>query len=82
MEKISWTDRLENERVLKRFGGERNIPHTLKRKRAKWIGHILRRNYLLKHVIEGNIQGTGRRGRRRKQLLKSRMERGKYWKLK
>jgi hypothetical protein len=36
-------------------------------------GHILRRNCLLKEVIEGKIQGqkevTRRRGRRRKKLL-------------
>ena len=35
--------------------------------------HILRRNCLLKHVIarkiEGRIEVTGRRGRRREQLL-------------
>jgi hypothetical protein len=41
--------------------------------KAKWIGHILRRNCLLKQVIEGKIMGrievTRRRGRRRKQLL-------------
>jgi hypothetical protein len=40
---------------------------------ANWIGHILRRNCLLKEVIEGKIKGrkevTRRRGRRRKQLL-------------
>jgi hypothetical protein len=37
------------------------------------IGHILRRNRFLKHVIEGKIERmkevTERRGRRRKQLL-------------
>jgi hypothetical protein len=82
MEKISWTDRVEYERVLKIFGCERNILRILKRKRAKWIGHILRRNCLLKHIIEGKIQGTGRRGRRGKQLLKCLKERRKYWKLK
>ena len=34
------------------------------RKKANWIGHILRRNYLLKHVIEGNMDGRieGREG--------------------
>jgi len=46
---------------------------TLKRKKANWIGHILLRNCLLKHVIEGKIAGsvyvTGRRDRRSKQLL-------------
>jgi hypothetical protein len=40
---------------------------------ANWIGNILRRNCFLKHLIEGKIEGrikvTGRRGRRRVQLL-------------
>jgi hypothetical protein len=34
---------------------------------ASWIGEILRRNYILKQVIEGKIKGgievTGRQGR-------------------
>ena len=38
-----------------------------------WIGHILRRNCLLKQAIEGKIMGemevARRRGRRRKKLL-------------
>ena len=33
------------------------------------ICHILRRNCLLKHIIEGKIEVKGTRGRRRKQLL-------------
>jgi hypothetical protein len=53
--------------------GERNILHTVKRRKANWIGPILRRKCLLKHITEGKIEGrievTGRRGRRRKQLL-------------
>jgi hypothetical protein len=47
-----------------------------------WIGHILRRNYLLKHIIEGKISQTKRRGRRRKQLLDELKEARRYWKLK
>jgi hypothetical protein len=43
-------------------------------------------NCLLKHVIEekleGRIEKTGRRGRRRKQLLDELKEKNKYWKLK
>ena len=46
--------------------------HSCKRK-ANWIGHILRRNCLLQRVIEGKIKGEievkGRRGRRRRKLL-------------
>jgi hypothetical protein len=46
-------------------------------------GHILR-NCLLKHVIEGQIEGriTTRQRRRRKQLLAAPKETGIYWKLK
>jgi hypothetical protein len=40
---------------------ERNILYRIKRRKANWIDHILRRNCLLKHVAEGNIEGTGRR---------------------
>jgi hypothetical protein len=63
MEKISWTDRVRNE-VLHRVKEERNIVHTIKRRKANWIGHILCRKCLLKHVIEGKLEGriemTGR----------------------
>jgi hypothetical protein len=47
--------------------------HTVKRRKGNWIGHILRWNCLLKHVIEVMIQKrigvTGRRRRSGKQLL-------------
>jgi hypothetical protein len=73
MEKISWTDHVRNEEVLLRVSEQRNILHEIRKWKAKWIGHILRRNCLLKEVIEGKIKGwievTIRRGRRRKQLL-------------
>jgi hypothetical protein len=86
MEKISWTERVRNEEILHRVKEERTIVHTIKRRKANWIGHILRRNCLLKHVIEGKEEGrivmTGRRGRRRKQLLDGPKEKRRYWKLK
>jgi hypothetical protein len=73
MEKISWTDRVRNEEVLHRVKEERNILHTIKRRKANWIGHILSTNCLLKHVIEGKLEGrieiTEQRGKRSKQLL-------------
>jgi hypothetical protein len=86
MEKISWTDHVRNEEVLHRVKEERNILYKIKRRKGNWIGHILRRNCLLKHVIEGKLEGrlemTGRRGRRRKQLLDDIKEKRRYWKLK
>jgi len=64
---------VRNEEVLQIVKKERNILHTAKRRKADWIGYIWRGNCLLKHVIEGKIEGrievAGRRGRRRKQLL-------------
>jgi hypothetical protein len=73
MEKISWTDHVRNEELLLRVEEQRNILHEIHKRKANWIGHILRKNYLLQQVIEGKIKGgikvTGRRGRRRMKLL-------------
>jgi hypothetical protein len=86
MDKISWTDRVGNEEVLQRAREKRSILHRIKRRKADWIGHILRRNCLLKRVIEGKIEGrieeTGRLERRCKQLLYDLKETRRYWKLK
>jgi hypothetical protein len=86
MEKISWTDHVRNEEVLLRVSEQRNILHEIRKRKANWIGHILRTNCLLKEVIEGNIKGrievTKRRGRRRKQLLDDLWDRRGYSHLK
>ena len=57
MEKISWTDHVRNEEVLLRVNEQRNILHEIRKRKANLIGHILRRNCLLKQVIEGKIEG-------------------------
>ena len=73
MEKVSWTDHVRNEEVLLRVNEQRNILHEIIKWKANWIGHILRRNFLLKQVTEGKIKGqievTRRQGRKRKKLL-------------
>jgi hypothetical protein len=46
MEKISWTDHVRNE-VLLRVKEQRNILHEITKRKANWIGHILRRNCVL-----------------------------------
>jgi hypothetical protein len=75
MEKISWTNHVKNE------GGE-EYPTKIKRRKANWIGHILHRNCLVRHVIEGKIEGriqvTGRQGRRHKKLLDDLKEKRGY----
>jgi hypothetical protein len=63
----------------------RNILHEVPKWKANWTGHILRRNCLLQRASEGKIQGgievTGRRRRRRK-LLDDLKERRGYCHLK
>jgi len=75
-----------NEEVLLRVNERRNILHEIRKRKANWIGHILRRNYLLKQVIEGKIKAemevARRRGRRRKKLLHDFKDRRGYSHLK
>ena len=57
MEKMSWGSHVRNKEVLHRVKEERNILHAIKRRKAYWIGHILHRNHIIKHVTEGKIGG-------------------------
>ena len=65
--------------MLLQVNEQRNILHAIRKGKANWIGHILRRNCLLKQVIEGKIKGeievTKGQGRRRKKLLDDRKDR-------
>ena len=67
--KVIWTDRVRNKEVLLR------VIHEIRKRKANWICHILRRNCLLKQVTEGKIKGEievtkkRRRRRRSKKLL-------------
>jgi hypothetical protein len=63
---ISWTDRMKNE-ILQNVKKYRNILNTIKQRKANLDGHIMRRNYLTKHVTKD--KKDGRQGRTRKQLL-------------
>jgi hypothetical protein len=86
MEKISWTDHVGNEKVLLKVKEQKNILHEIRKRKANWIGHILRRNCILQRVTEEKIQGeievTGRQGRRRRKLLDDLKEMSGYSHLK
>ena len=86
MEKISWIDHVRNEEVLLRVKEQRNILHEIRKRKANWIGHIMRRNCLLQRIIEGKIKGgievTRRRGRKHRKLLDDLKERTGYSQLK
>src|SRR5688572_23208644 len=52
MEKISWTDKVTQEDVLRRVGIERQPIYMLRSSKKSWIGHVLGGNGLLKEVLE------------------------------
>jgi hypothetical protein len=69
---ISWADRVKNEEMYA-VKEDRTKADAKKKRNANRIGYILRRNCLLKHVIERRLEErkevAGKLGRRRKQLL-------------
>ena len=69
MEKISWTERVRNEEVLRRVGEERTLINTIWRRKARWTGHVIRSEGLLRTVIEGRAEGKRPRGRTRRMML-------------
>ena len=77
---------MRNEEVLLRVNEQRNILHEIRKRKANWFGHILRRNCLLQQVIKGKTKGqievTRRRGRMRKKLLADLKDRRGYCQLK
>ena len=77
---------MRNEEVLLRVNEQRNILHEIRKGKPNWFDHILRRNCLLKQVIEGNIKGeievTIRRGRRSRKLQYDHKDRRGYSHLK
>ena len=79
-------DHVRNEEVLLRVNEQKNILHVIRKRKANWIGHILRRNCLLKQVFEGKMKGemevTRRWGRRSKKLLDDIKDRRGYSHLK
>jgi hypothetical protein len=68
---------MRNEDVLLRVKEQRNILHEIRKRKANWIGHILRGNCLLQE-----IEVTGRRERRCSKLLDDLKERREYSHLK
>ena len=70
-EKISWTDHVRNEEVLLGANEQRNILHDIRKWKANWIGHILRRNKLTCSETSYRRKDKGRDGSDKKTRKKT-----------
>ena len=63
--KISWTEKVTNEEVLRRIGTGREILIQFKTRKLQYLGHLMRHNKSQIQLMEGNIEGRRSRGRPR-----------------
>ena len=75
MEKISRTEKVSNEEVLRKTSEERSLIKAIKERQARWLGHVFRHDGLLNTIIEGRLLGKRSRGRPRKGILDNIKER-------
>ena len=78
MERVEWTDKIKNAVVLERVGEGRMMLELIRKRKRNWLGHWLRRNYLLKDALEGMVNGNKVRDRRRYQMIDNIMINGLY----
>ena len=82
VEKIKWSEKVTNEQVHDRIGEKRTLLNNILRRKANWIGPILRRNCLSSDVIDEQMTEVKGIGRRRTQPLDDSKNRRIYWELK
>ena len=65
--KISWTEHVTNNEVMRRVNKELEIVETIKTRKLQYLGHFMRgdRYTMLQLIIQGKIQGKRSVGRRR-----------------
>jgi len=74
MLKISWTERINNQRVLEKMGKQKELLTTIKTRTLEYIGHIMRNNQrynVLQLILQGKIEGKISFGRRRISWMKN-----------
>uniref|UniRef100_A0A2A4J795 Reverse transcriptase domain-containing protein n=1 Tax=Heliothis virescens TaxID=7102 RepID=A0A2A4J795_HELVI len=73
MLRISWTQRIKNETVLRRVHMPRKLMPIIKKRKIEYLGHVLRhdRYGLLQLIMMGKVEGKRPAGRRRKSWLRN-----------
>ena len=60
--KISWTEKLTNEKVLCKLNTKRQLLYNIRKRKMSFFGHIKRHNTILKQILEGKLEGKRGRG--------------------
>ena len=69
MLRISWTDRVTNEEVLRRVNQQRTLLRVIRKRQMEFLGHVLRREKIEHLCLTGMIEGRRSRGRQRKKYV-------------
>ena len=67
--KISWTERISNEEVMRRMGNEREIIMKIRVRQMRFVGHVMRRGKIEDLSLTGRIPGSRARGRQREKYM-------------
>ena len=59
MENVRWTDKVSNDKVLRRIGEEKRILKVIENRKRNWLDHCLRRDCLLTKMCIRDRLHTG-----------------------
>ncbi|GFS18544.1 eukaryotic translation initiation factor 3 subunit F [Elysia marginata] len=71
MMRIPWTAKKTNEEILTKAQTTRRLMTKIRKRQAKFVGHVIRRNQLEHSVTTGKFDGKRGRGRPREKMLDS-----------
>ena len=69
--KVSWTDRIINDEVLRRADTKREVIKIIRQRQLRFLGHVMRLQQLESVCVSGGIEGRRGRGRHRVKLVDS-----------
>ncbi|NNK27532.1 MAG: RNA-directed DNA polymerase, partial [Flavobacteriaceae bacterium] len=65
MLKVSYTDHMSNQEVLRRTNSKREMLRMVKIRKCQYFGHVIRKGSLQKMILEGRVEETRSRGKPR-----------------
>jgi len=67
--KVKRTDKKSNAEVLNLVKEKKSLLAEMRKRKRRWIGHILRHENMLRTVLEGGMKGKRPRGRKRIKMV-------------